>query len=311
MADEQIIDDEVEIDEPQFTVPEQKEKKEGEKKKPGLLPVIVMLVVALGLLGGVIYFIFTGGFSDLLNKKPQVNGTTREIVVDTQDPVSSELNGGLPTVPTATVQEQQRIDDTYDVFEPSLNVVQESGNYEITPNVESPERTKPINNGAAQSTAADVGVTATVLRELQSIKASLSTINSDINALKGELMSVHRALGQQNIDTQGKINSLGQALKGVDVGVGENGRRLEAVLSGVSGFKSEAEQKRKAFTFKVLHQEVYGGKKRLVGFDVNSPSTPMKVYEGGEIGFWRLIEIKGNEAVFKHRDGESHVESLL
>lgn len=310
MADEQIIEDNFELDEPQFTLPEQNENKVGEKKKPGLFLVIVMLVVALGLLGCVIYFIFTGGFSDLLNKKPKVNGTTREFVVDTPDPTISELNGGLPSVPTATVQEQQRIDETYDLFESSPTLVEESGDYEITANVESPKSPQPINNGLAQS-AADFGVTATVLRELQSIKASLSTINNDINALKGELMSVHRALGQQNINTQGKINSIGQALKGVDVGVSENGRRLEAVLSGVSGFKSEAEHKRKAFTFKVLHQGVYGGKKRLVGFDVNSPSKPVKVYEGDEIGFWRLIEIKGNEALFKHRDGESHVESLL
>lgn len=255
-------------DEPQFSL--------DTNSKKSMLPIIGIAVVAFSIVGGLIYFIVTGGLFKLINKIPSVNpDSTQEFVVESAGETVG-IPENLPAIPTQNVAIEPELDNDRDV--PS---------------------------GSAGSNNLSV-----VLAELVTIKESISLLSRDISQLKGKQALMERNSNNRAIGFSNKIDDFNSQVVGISKDVKKNGQWLNDVLSGVDGFRSDSEKERTAFTFKVLHYELYGGKKRLIGFEVNHPLTAVKVYEGEKIGYWRLVKIQGNKAHFQHDNGIQHIELI-
>ncbi|GEA09116.1 hypothetical protein KUL42_38770 [Alteromonas sp. KUL42] len=297
MDNNEVIDVEPQSDEPQFTVPEDSQ---SEKRKAW--PVVLFIIFALTLLSGLIYFIFSGSLDNLLTKETNVpaSSKTHYFVEETAMPSSEILNVDY----TIEGESGSSVDDeftTEDVIVDVGTVGEQSTTVEeANLNEGQPVSTVSINSATLRS----------ILSQISELKGAVYSLSSDVQVVRGELKVVHRALGQQNLDGMSQVRALDNKVDNITNLLDASGKKIQTIIHGVDGFRVETERKLQAFTFKVTHSEYYAGKHRLLGYDRSMPNTLLKLYEGNEVGLWKLLSINENEAVFMHKDGSKHVEKF-
>lgn len=164
-----------------------------------------------------------------------------------------------------------------------------------------------VQQPAAQSSQS---LNLALVNKLSDLNRMLEELNGQVGSLKGQLLTVQRELGQQTLAVQRTLDGVSATLELASQGDANREKLIRMVLADVNGFQKGLNDDRQKFTFKILHDEFYGGKPRIVGYVENRPQNVIKLYIGDEVGMWRLVDIKDGFAVFQHIDGQEHKEKL-
>ena len=242
---------------------------------------------------------FSGGLDTILTKKTNVPASSKTHYVVEEDAIPNrEILNVDYTI------EGDGVSGVDDEFTTEGVTIDEGAVVEQAATVEE------VSLGKAQLVSTNSATLQSILSQISELKGAVYSLSSDVQVVRGELKVVHRALGQQNLDGMSQVRALDNKVDNITNLLDASGKKIQTIIHGVDGFRSETERKLQAFTFKVTHSEYYAGKKRLLGYDRSMPNTLLKLYEGNEVGLWKLLAINENEAVFVHKDGSKHVEKF-
>jgi hypothetical protein len=298
MAEEVLVGDVaavaevLENDEPQFKVPEQDIEK-AVKPKASSAKGAIVLFCAVGLVVGAFYFL--DDIMEFGKKQPAVKNPDS---IATLEPTSVQ-----PVVDDYEVQSlsSSSASDNVQIYEPD-NQADAETSMPVSKVTQSVASTVQVDNGQGMNL-----VLANRLKELSTAVESLSSLVVDLN---GQVLSVKNELGRQNLKVQRTLDNVVGTLEVARSGDSNRDALITKVLNDVRGFQKDIGDQRQRFSFKILHDEFYGGKQRLIGFEDHSPQTILKVYVGNDVGLWRLVSISNGEAVFRHVDGKEYRERL-
>lgn len=283
-------------DEPQFKVSE-KDSEKVSKPKASSTKGAVVLLGAVGLAVAVMFFL-----DDILalgSKQPNVKNPDS---IATLEPVTGETAAGdyvddyeIQSLPTALIIDEVPVVEP--VYKPAAGTT--LGGVQNTTTVVGSEQGE---NGQ--------GINLVLANRLKELSSAVEALSGHVGDLNGQLLAVKNELGQQNLKVQRTLDSVVATLEVARAGDNNRDSLISKVLNDVRGFQKDIGDQRQRFSFKILHDEFYGGKERLIGYEESSPQTILKVYVGADVGLWRFVGISNGEALFRHVDGKEHRERL-
>jgi hypothetical protein len=290
--------DVIEQDEPQFKV-EPKTDRKPAKAKSGNVKGTVILLGAVAIAVSAMLF-----FDDIMaigNKQPSVKNPSSISMVESgaQLSVETDVSGG--NLPVITAEQP----DDFFVSSP------EAEPFDSTmPLGQSTKAASSAGNDVSQVVGNAQGLNLVLANRLKELSVMVESLAGQVGTLNGQLMTVQRELGQQTLNVQRTLDNVAATLDVARKGDENRDVLITRVLADVRGFQKDLGAERQRFTFKILHDEFYGGRARLVGYEESSPQSILKVYVGGDVGLWRLVAIVDGEAIFKHVDGNEYREKL-